>query len=164
MSQISQPVSGEGNTILPPTLRIRARRWCYTLNNHSKEEMSHLLVEFKFEKYFIQGEEVGKEGTKHLQGYVEFKNQKDLSYLKKINPRIHWEKAKGSKEQNIRYCTKEDKNAIRTIEIDIGERERNRNALEAIERINRIGLGLRVITNADWMEISNRQFMRSSYD
>jgi len=105
MSQMSQCVSVKGNT--KPS-RVRARRWCYTLNNYTDEEMSQCLNEFKKQKFFVQGVEVGAEGTPHLQGYVEFKDQKDLSALKKINPRIHWEVAKGSKKDNIKYCTKDE--------------------------------------------------------
>jgi len=83
MSQNVSLVSREGNTKLPSKNRIRARRWCYTLNNYTKEEMSQLLTLFQTEKYFIQGEEIGEEGTIHLQGYIEFKFQKDINNLKK---------------------------------------------------------------------------------
>nr|WAE42361.1 MAG: replication associated protein [Cressdnaviricota sp.] len=109
MSQLSQPVSmKEGNT---KTLsnRIRSRRWCYTLNNYTVEQKSQLFTLFSKEKYFIQGEEIGESGTHHLQGYVEFKNQKDLNFLKKINNKIHWEKSKGNRQANTDYCSKDDK-------------------------------------------------------
>lgn len=46
--------------------------------------------------------------TPHVQGYVEFKSAKRLSTLKKWLPRAHFEKAKGSAEDNIKYCSKED--------------------------------------------------------
>lgn len=112
-SLCSDESHGEGNTNIP---RVRARRWCYTLNNYSSEEMSQVSRLFANEKYFVQGEEVGAEGTPHLQGYVEFKHQKDLKTLKKINPRIHWEKARGNRKQNEIYC-KKDNNYLASLTI-----------------------------------------------
>jgi len=105
MSSVSSKVIGEGNT-KPP--RIRALRWCYTLNNYEEEEYVYLSTLFSKEKFHVVGKEVGEQGTPHLQGYVEFKNQKDLTALKKINPKIHWEKAKANRASNVAYCTKED--------------------------------------------------------
>nr|WAE42307.1 MAG: replication associated protein [Cressdnaviricota sp.] len=104
MSQKSQSTLGEGNTNLP---RNRARRWCFTLNNYTDDDVSLISLYFEKEKYFIFGKEVGENGTPHLQGYVEFNNQKDFSTLIKIIPRIHWEKAKGDRNSNIKYCSKD---------------------------------------------------------
>lgn len=99
-SQKSQSVVG--NTKLPP----RARRWCFTLNNWTEEDKKGLEKAFLGENYII-GEEIGEEKKiSHLQGYVEFKNQKVLEVLKKINNKIHWEKCRGNREQNIAYCSK----------------------------------------------------------
>lgn len=100
MSHLSQTALGNTET---RAIRLRSRRWCFTLNNWTEVEMSQCLTEFDS---FIIGQEVGENGTPHLQGYVEFKNQKDLSCLKKILSRAHWEKAKGSRGDNIAYCSK----------------------------------------------------------
>jgi len=54
-----------------------------------------------------------KTKKKHVQGYVKFRNQKYLAeILNKIGyefPKKHgrWEKAKGTMEENVNYCTKE---------------------------------------------------------
>ena len=55
----------------------------------------------KYRKYIKEyydadtGEEITEEKKiSHLKGYVEFKNQKVLEVLKKINSKIHWEKCK----------------------------------------------------------------------
>jgi len=96
---------GQGNT---NPARMRSRRWCYTYNNYNVDDVGTLARLFSDEKFFVQGEEVGAEGTPHLQGYVEFKNPKDLSALKKINNKIHWEKAIANRKANIAYCTKEN--------------------------------------------------------
>ena len=92
--------------------RLRARRWSFTLNNYTEDEIVSMSHHFRG-LTFVIGKEVGAEGTPHLQGYVEFKNQRDLSKLKTINERCHWEKSMGNRESNFEYCTKEDKNAIK---------------------------------------------------
>jgi len=84
--------------------RTQAKRWCFTINNPEPQDE---VIDKGLFTYLIIGKEVGENGTPHLQGYVEFKNQKDLTALKKINDRIHWEVAKGNRNQNIIYCTKE---------------------------------------------------------
>ena len=83
----------------------RAAAWCYTLNNYTEEESEAL---WKEGTYQIQGYEKGSEGTPHIQGYIEFKNAKRLSTLKKINPRIHWEIRRGNQKAAIQYCKKSD--------------------------------------------------------
>lgn len=52
--------------------------------------------------------EVGESGTPHLQGYVEMKNPCRLAAMKKLIPQAHLEVSRGSKEQAIMYCLKED--------------------------------------------------------
>jgi hypothetical protein len=52
------------------------------------------------------GEEVGKNGTPHLQGWVESPIR--MRPMEKFrNKRIHWEKTKGNRQQNVDYCSKE---------------------------------------------------------
>lgn len=89
-----------GNTKTPS----RARRVCFTLNNWKEEDLDTLTREFDM---YIIGKECGEGGTPHLQGYAEFKNPRYFSSLKNINKRIHWEIAKGNRQQNIQYCSKE---------------------------------------------------------
>lgn len=85
-----------------------SKYWCFTLNNYSTLEVETLETEFKTKNIsFIFGYEKGDVmGTPHIQGYIE-------SPIK-IRPiecftckRIHWEKRKGSRDQNITYCSKE---------------------------------------------------------
>lgn len=85
---------------------VPSKKWAFTLNNYTNEELEILETLFQDHEYII-GKEVGEQGTPHLQGYVEFKDKKRPSeYVK--NKRIHWEKARGNKEQNIEYCKKEN--------------------------------------------------------
>ena len=58
-------------------------------------------------KLYIIGDAVGECGTPHLQGYVEFKSKLRPLGLFEFK-RIHWEKSKGSKEENITYCSKQN--------------------------------------------------------
>jgi len=76
-----------------------------TINNYSENDISD------FDKmdceYSIRGFEVGKTGTPHIQGYVYFKDAKSLEKVKKMLPRAHLEKSKGTAIQNYVYCNKD---------------------------------------------------------
>lgn len=102
----------EGNTITPrlgTTKQISpAKRWCFTLNNYTESEISSIVPIFN--EYCSLGgfsKEVGDSGTPHLQGYVEFITKRRPKAILPI-PRIHWEKAKGSKKDNLTYIQKDE--------------------------------------------------------
>ena len=60
-------------------------------------------------KYAVFQEEMGKNGTPHLQGYIEFNKPVKMSWLKNhIDDTVHVEKAMGNGQQCRDYCTKED--------------------------------------------------------
>lgn len=102
--------SKDGNN---KTSLLRSRRWCFTCNNYTAEQIRAIREQGAKNKFMVFGFEVGEQGTPHIQGYCEFKNDTSLSLLRKTWPLgIHWEKAKGSKQQNITYCTKEGKHEI----------------------------------------------------
>lgn len=82
-----------------------SKAWCFTVNNPLPSE----FISEEWVDYMVVGEEVGAEGTPHLQGYVYFKKPYYLSGCKKFLARAHWEAAKGSPEQNRVYCTKDGK-------------------------------------------------------
>lgn len=44
----------------------------------------------------------------HWQGYVEFKKPQRLAALKKLIPAAHWEVRRGTREQALEYCRKEE--------------------------------------------------------
>lgn len=92
-----------GNTITPSS---SLRKVCFTLNNYTDLELTTLLQEFSKYHYII-GKEVGENGTPHLQGYIEFGNPLKFRTVKRLLPRAHIERAKGSKLQNITYCSKD---------------------------------------------------------
>jgi len=107
MSKIVPNSFEGGNTKTPSQHQIApSLRWCFTLNNWTKQESSSLYSMLSTKaKFAIVGEETGEQGTPHLQGYVEFKTKCRPKNL--ASSRIHWEKAKGSKIDNINYCSKE---------------------------------------------------------
>lgn len=88
-----------------------ARHWCLTLNNYTEDDLAkYQAIGEKRDAidYFVFGREKGDSGTAHLQCYVSFSRKQRLSQVKSIfGDRVHAEKAKGSPEQNKKYCEKE---------------------------------------------------------
>ncbi len=88
----------------------RSRRWVFTINNPTEEDLVSLgiLMDKPTVLYAIFQLESGGSGTPHYQGYVRFANARKLSGLKKLScfGRAHLERARGSEEDNIRYCSK----------------------------------------------------------
>lgn len=99
-----------GNTNLPPRQGSPAKHWCFTWNNYpdsAKIDLKEAFSSNSSEKWII-GEEVGESGTPHLQGYVSFKKKIRWTALK-LPKGIHWEAARGSEEENVKYCSKDGK-------------------------------------------------------
>ena len=99
----------EGNTNSSSIKQISPSiRWILVLNNWTEEELSSISsICSKFCKYATIEKEVGDNGTPHLQGYFELKSKARPSSLFN-NKRIHFEKAKGTREQNDQYCSKDN--------------------------------------------------------
>jgi len=90
------------------TRDTQAKHWCFILNNYTDDERRYiLLLDVEF---VVVGKEVGANGTPHLQGYVILKTKLRMAQVKELlgTPRVHVEKAKGSPEQNLDYCCKDD--------------------------------------------------------
>lgn len=83
----------------------RSRRWCFTLNNPEDEQCGGLILGETIRGLVYQLEQ-GLNGTRHLQGYVEFTVSTRLGGLKTLLPRAHWEQARGTSEQAQEYCKK----------------------------------------------------------
>lgn len=96
---------------------LKSRKWVFTLNNYSEEEYNSLESYLKAKGWkYIVGKEIGESKTEHLQGYIEAINAIRFETLKTHNSRFHLEKAKGSRDENITYCSK-DNNFITNMEI-----------------------------------------------
>lgn len=94
-----------------------AKRWCFTINNPTEEDIQQLIgtpsdgpqAKLGHVEYMIFQEERGENGTLHWQGFLITKTKKRMDWLKRnINPRAHWEVARGTNEQARDYCRKED--------------------------------------------------------
>lgn len=94
-----------GVIITPSVVQMsKQKNWCFTVNNYQEsdeEKIRNIPC-----NYLIYGKEVSSTGTPHLQGYVQLKERKMLSGVRKLL-NCHWEAAKGTPEQNKAYCSKE---------------------------------------------------------
>lgn len=81
----------------------KSEDWCFTLNNYKPAEVKK-LEEYKCE-YMIFGYEIAPTtGTKHLQGFMQFKNNKLFTTIKKDFKRIWLARREGSPIQARNYC------------------------------------------------------------
>lgn len=82
----------------------QSKFWCFTLNNYEG------LLQFNEDNmdYLVYQEEVGENGTPHLQGYVEFKRRIRMGQAKEYlgEDTIHLERRMGTAAQAIAYCKK----------------------------------------------------------
>lgn len=114
MSEIVQNSGGLGNTnSSPPKSQPNpSNRWCFTLNNYTQEEYKEFIDKISAKNFtYIIGEEVGEQGTPHLQGYFETGSDYRVrpSCLKLSHNRTHFESAKGTDVDNYKYCSKDGK-------------------------------------------------------
>lgn len=101
------------------TKPVRSRAWCGTLNNWTVLEYDTITQHFKDNcSKWIVGEEVGAEGTPHLQLYWEYKNPRTFDSIKKINGRMHFEKGYGNADKNKIYCSKGGKFATNMLNVE----------------------------------------------
>jgi len=83
-----------------------AKCWLFTINNPT--ELLD-LEDIPDVKRAVYQEEIGENGTHHLQGFVVFNKRKRITQVKEaIDDRAHLEVAKGTQMQNYKYCTKDD--------------------------------------------------------
>nr|QKV51293.1 putative replication associated protein [Crucivirus sp.] len=88
----------------------RHRTYVFTINNYT-DDMIELLQKIKCKCMQFGKEVAPSTGTKHLQGWIQFSDAKTLSAVcsifKPFN-KPHLEFMKGSIEQNVKYCTKDN--------------------------------------------------------
>ncbi len=90
----------------------RYRNVCFTLNN--PEDM--IMFDGSKMQYLVYQEEHPEDGTYHFQGYCEFLTQMSLNPAKELlgGAGVHLERRRGSQEQAIKYCKKEDTRVAHT--------------------------------------------------
>lgn len=109
-TQKTQTIEGNTKTSIVNTNdNSRCRKWHLVLNNYTDEEYKILSEHFIQKGWtYVIGKEIGEENkTPHLQMFVEHKNAISFKYLKKLNSRMNIRKARGNKEQNFQYCSKD---------------------------------------------------------
>lgn len=112
IEQIEQDRTG-GKVILessPPLIKQKPQYqyWCFTFNNYLEEQIEQLEQLFEHEcKWYIFQEEIGENGTPHLQGTLCLTRRQRLTELVKINPKIHWEPTKSVQASKV-YCSKKE--------------------------------------------------------
>lgn len=88
----------------------RFRNFVFTINNWSEEDKERCQTMYdKYGTYLVYGEEVGENGTPHLQGYMEVKNALSLKSISKQLNRAHIEKRRGTALEAANYCKKDGK-------------------------------------------------------
>lgn len=98
-------------TSVPGTDKRKSRHTCWTLNNWRDIHLTRLSEYVTESRYICWSQEVGEEGTPHLQGYVAWDNPRSLKKFKDtITPpgepqQLHYEPyTKGTAAQNRAYC------------------------------------------------------------
>lgn len=87
----------------------QGKRWVFTLNNPSDQEIDVLFQLSTKVQYLVFGREVASTGTHHLQGFVVFlKNTRFNAVKLAISSRCWCEVAGGTCEQAAQYCKKDN--------------------------------------------------------
>lgn len=107
--------------------RVQSKRWTFTCFDLSDkfwqidEDRLMVWVEQDVEYLTMQEEVCPETGRHHWQGFVIFKRRKDMTWCQRRWPRgTHFEVARGTNEQNVAYCTKEDSRAENGLQLVIG--------------------------------------------
>lgn len=83
--------------------------WCFTLNNWTEQEDAQFRTWIPANcSYGIFQQEIGENGTPHLQGYIILNERQRIQWLKnRLSRRMHLEPARGTPQENRAYCSKE---------------------------------------------------------
>jgi hypothetical protein len=91
----------------------KSKNYCFTFNNYTDADYTDIKKYIQDDpkiNYSIIGKEVGEKGTPHLQGFIQYKNQRTFKTIKKVfDKKVHIERCKGTAFDNYIYCSK-DKN------------------------------------------------------
>lgn len=83
------------------------KHWCVTINNPTEADKASFVVLQDQFQYYVIGNEVGTEGTPHLQCYIVFKRKRKFGAVKKLLPRAHIQLKRGTCLQAADYCKKD---------------------------------------------------------
>lgn len=83
------------------------KAWCYTLNNHTEEDLERVQSFSNGIEYHVFGKEIGESGTPHLQGFIKFLCRKRAMWVKNYiggNPHVEYAKFPVNA---VAYCKKD---------------------------------------------------------
>lgn len=109
MRSTDQNRSKKGPRKIGNTVQSSAKLWwAFTFNNYDKESIDYLCIVFnRIKCQYVFGEELGEENkTPHLQGQIKLCTKQRLSWLTKIDPRIHWSETRHL-SASVDYCQKD---------------------------------------------------------
>jgi hypothetical protein len=103
------PEGSPGPSITQATYDPQRRHTCWTINNWTPDELDWARsypTKLKSVRYHCFSQEVGENGTPHLQGYTAWTTTMSLEVFKrKAGGRLHYEPdVQGSAKQNRDYC------------------------------------------------------------
>lgn len=130
------------------------QNWVFTWNNPDvAADAVWPLFEEKSATWVFFQEEQGESGTRHYQGTCSFSSRKSLQQVKTINGAIHFEPRRGSLEQSIDYCSKEETRVSGPYEFGsrpAGSRQGERSDLVAMAAtVRESGLAGLAVTNPE---------------
>ena len=110
------------------------RNWCFTKNNpkETDNQFDEYLKSLKHIRAFVFQRERGENGTEHFQGYAEFHRSMRFSTMRKFLAGAHIEHRKGTKQQAVDYCKKEETRIGKVYEYGDIIEERERTDIEKI--------------------------------
>ena len=120
-----------------------ACRWVFTHNNYSDNDLDRARAWITPDNclYAVVGKETAETTeTPHLQGFLHLKKRSKISTLKKKLFNAHFEVARGSDEENQKYCTKGG-NILLEIGQPAPKNGTNTSFVNATEIATRVGAG-----------------------
>lgn len=90
----------------------KVKNWCFTSFNIDINWETQNIAELDVKKqikYIIYQGELCKDGKKHIQGFIQLQDRKEMTFVKKLlkDKSLHLEPMRGTPEQAKRYCTDE---------------------------------------------------------
>lgn len=114
----------------------RVRNVCLTINNPTRP----IDFDARWMDYLVFQKEVGESGTPHFQGYLELKAPLSFMNLKRRLPLgAHIEERRGSQQQAIAYCKKEESRVEGPWEFGEPKQQGKRNDLHELTDLARAG-------------------------
>lgn len=101
--EVQEPETKKARMIAPQ------RSWTFTWHDYPDNWIAAFSVNQGLLAGYAGGKEVCPETKRrHIQGWIDFgQNKRNRPSTLKMSKKIHWEKMKGSAEQNFKYCSKE---------------------------------------------------------